>query len=336
MRWFFGWALFLTTLVSGSSVASAQYQAPDCGAPAGAGNGGDCNSYLDGCDCVGNWLDNTYVWGGGDVYKSIGDRITNINGGQGALTSSFGLVGGFNTGFALGDSKIRGQVGASYGIYDLEGRIALAPGATTSEQQVYFTTGVYKRGDMVHDCDRISWGVVIDAFNASQWGVNANEINLGQFRGIFGYALDECTEIGVWGTLNAWDDNAAVTVGGAPGVLSPIRAQNQANLYLKRNTQFGAQVMAYVGFFDPADISDWQFGMNINAPLSHNWGVYSNFNYVIPGATAGPAGSGQEQFNVGVGLVYYFGGKAVSPSVTGQQGLPLLNVANNGSFLVTD
>src|SRR5690349_10797900 len=61
---------------------------------------------------TGGFLANTYVWVGADSYKSIGERITNINGGTGALTSSFGAVGGFNSGFGFGDSPIRFQAGA--------------------------------------------------------------------------------------------------------------------------------------------------------------------------------------------------------------------------------
>jgi hypothetical protein len=291
-----------------------------------------------GCGCIGNWHDNTYVFGGGDVYKSLGDRITNINGGTGGLTNSFGTVVGFNTGFGLGGSRIRGQVGASYGIYDFEGRLRLVPGEDEDEveEQVFFTTGIYKRGDMLHDCDPISWGLVGDIFYADHWGVNANEIDLAQLRGIFGYALSEWTEVGVWGTFHVNDDRAAVTVAGAPGVLRPIRAMNQANAYVKRNTEFGADITGYVGVLDNATIGDWQFGLLGHAPISCNWSVYGNFNYVVPSAAAGPEGSGEEQFNISFGLAYYFGGKARSPSVTGQAGLPLLNVANNGSFLVTD
>lgn len=289
-----------------------------------------------GSDYFGSMLENTSVFAGGDVYKSVGERITNINGGVGALTASFGTVFGFNTGFGLGDSRIRGQFGASYGIYDLEGRLRIVPQATNVEEQMFVTAGVYKRGDMLNDSDPISWGVVYDVFCAEGWGVNSNTIGLGQLRGVFGYALTQSTEVGVWATLNVDSDRAAVTVAGAPGLRSTIRSMNQANLYVKQNTAFGAQITGYVGAFDNADIGDWQFGMIGQAPLSCNWSLYSNFNYVVPGSGAGPRGSGEEQFNVSAGLAYYFGGKAQSPSVTGQAGLPLLNVANNGSFLVTD
>jgi hypothetical protein len=305
----------------------------------------DCASSCDGCACgascgcgdacLGNWLDNTVIFSGADIYKSIGDRLTNINGGTGSLTSSFGGVTGFNTGFRLGDLDLRGQFGASYGLYDPRGRLAIVPQSTDVEQQAFVTTGVYKRGDVARD-ERLSYGTVVDAFLSDNWGINANEVELGQLRGIVGYALSEQLEVGAWGTAHLWHDQAAVTVAGAPGVRREVRAANQVNGYLRRNTNFGGSLMGYLGVFDQADIQSWQFGATGITPLSSSFSLYGNFNYAVPGASAGPNGSGEEQFNIQFGLAYFFGGKAVSRTVTGQQGLPLLNVANNGSFLITD
>jgi hypothetical protein len=286
-------------------------------------------------DCLGNWYDNTVFFAGVDTFKSIGDRLTNINGGTGSLTGSFGGVAGFNTGVALGDSNLRGQIGGSYGLYDPRGRLGIVPQATDVEQQAFLTTGVFKRGD-IENCDRLSYGFVMDAVFAENWGINANSINLGQLRGIVGYALNERTEVGGFATAHLWDDQAAVTVAGAPGVRRTVRGANQFNTYVRRNTDYGASLMAYIGAFDQADIQAWQFGLNGEAPLSCHCTLYGNFNYAVPGASAGPNGSGEEQFSAQIGLAYYFGGKAVSRSVTGQRGLPLLDVANNGSFLITD
>lgn len=338
MRKFFGWALLNAALIGWGGTSFAEEQStPNC-------NGGDvtyqssqCDSnYCNCCECPGNCFDNTMVFAGADVYKSIGDRITNINGGTGALTSSFGGVTGFNTGVGLGDSGLRGQFGASYGAYDPKGRIRLTPDSTDAEEQEFVTAGVYKRGDMLHGCDPLSYGVVCDAFFANNWGVNANDIDMGQLRGIVGYALNPCMEVGAFGTAHLWDDDAAVTVAGAPGVRREVRAANQINGYVRYNSAFGASIMAYAGGFDEADIQSWQFGLTGEAPISCCCSLYGNFNYAAPSAKAGPTGSGEEQFAIQFGLAYYFGGKAVSRSVTGQQGLPLLDVANNGSFLVTD
>lgn len=281
-------------------------------------------------------LANTYVWLGADTYKGLGERITNINGGTGALTSSFGAVGGFNSGFGFGDSPVRFQVGASYGIYDFRGRIRLVPNDTETEKQMFFTAGIYKRGDMSVERDPLSWGVVYDVFQAKQWGVNANDINLSQVRGIIGYALNESTEVGVWGTFGVNNDRAAVTVAGAPGVQSTIHPMNQTNFYVKQNFAFGGQVTGYVGVLDGSDIGKWQVGLNGQIPLSPSWAAFASANYVVPRNPSGPTGSGQEQFSAQVGLAYYFGGNAQNPSVTGNRGLPLLDVASNRTFLITD
>lgn len=189
---------------------------------------------------------------------------------------------------------------------------------------------------MVNDCDRVSYGAVLDVFTTDNWGVNANSINLGQVRYMAGYALSDKFEIGGFGSAHLWDDQAAVTVAGAPGVQRTVRAANSLNGYLRGNTAFGGQLMAYTGGFDGADIQGWQFGLAGEAPLSNWFSLYSNFNYAVPSANSGATGSGEEQFNIQFGLAYYLGGKAVSPSVTGQKGLPLFDVANNSSFLVTD
>jgi len=306
-----------------------------------------CSCCSDPCDCseacshccapsMGSLLDNTVIFAGADTYKSIGERLTNINGGTGSLTGSFGGLTGFNTGFGIGESALRGQIGASYGLYDPRGRIRLVPQAINAEEQVFITAGVYKRGDMQYTADPLSYGVVVDAFMADNWGINANELELGQLRGIVGWALNDRFEVGGFGTAHVWDHQASVTVAGAPGVRREVRAANQMNGYLRGNTPFGASLMGYAGAFDRADIQAWQFGLTGDAPLSQWFSLYGNFNYAVPSAGAGPAGSGEEQFAMQIGLAYYFGGKAASPTVTGQRGLPLLDVANNSSFLITD
>jgi hypothetical protein len=308
-----------------------------CNYGASCGCAGACGC-ADACGCapaLGNWFDNTVIFSGADIYKSIGDRLTNINGGTGSLTSSFGGVTGFNTGFALGDLALRGQFGASYGLYDPRGRLAIVPQSTDVEQQAFVTTGVYKRGDALRD-DPWSYGTVVDAFMSDNWGINANEVEVGQVRGILGYALSERFEVGAFGTAHLWHDSAAVTVAGAPGVRREVRAANQMNGYLRGNTLAGGSLMGYLGLFDNADIQDWQFGLTGESPLSQYFSLYGNFNYAVPSARAGAAGSGEEQFNIQFGVAYFFGGKAASPSVTGQRGLPLLDVANNGSLLITD
>jgi hypothetical protein len=285
-------------------------------------------------------LSGTYVFGAIDTYKSIGERITNINGGTGALTGSMGGVAGINSGFEFGSSNIGIQGGASYGIYDPKGRLRLIPDDRSEETQLFYTAGVFKRSDMAAVdptiLDRISAGIVYDGFHAENWGVNGNDIELSQARGSLGFAITPSTEIGVWGTIALDTDQAAITVAGAPGVRSTIRAMNQANGYVKHNFDFGGEVMAYYGVLNEADIGEWQFGLAARAPLSDNWSAIASANYVNPQTPKGPLGSGQEQFSASVGLAYNFGGNAAASTVSGNSNLPLLDVASQRSFLITD
>jgi hypothetical protein len=70
--------------------------------------------------------------------------------------------------------------------------------------------------------------------------------------------------------------------------------------------------------------------------LSDYTALYGLFTFSFPSSETGVIGSLEEEWAFGAGLVYYLGGKAVSPTVSGRKGLPLLPVANNGTFLLTN
>lgn len=283
------------------------------------------------CDCLGNWLDNTQVWLGADAYKSIGDAgLGNFNPLPFAVGNSFGTVGGLNTAFGLGGSRIRAQVGGSYGLYDFPGRTI--GNARELETQCFLTAGIYKRSNICCG-DRIAWGVVYDQFFANNWGWAANPVYLGQFRGIVGYALNECNEVGVWGTVYTNTDTAFFTFPGA-GPLR-IHATNQLNGFWRHNWELGASTMVYAGVADQGNTARFVTGLIGQMPLNDCWSAYGNCTYVTSQGPLGPVAAAQEQWNIGFGLMYSFGGKARSWNVSGQQGLPLLPVANNGTFLIT-
>jgi len=300
-------------------------------APASSSWGG-CDSCCDGCSdgCgVGTWWENTLFSFGGEAYKSLGDTFPPPGANEGFMDSA-GLVGTFNTGFSLWRlDNIRGQIGASYGVYDFKGRDSSTTNSS-AEQQTFVTLGVYKRSEVAYG-DRLSWGLVYDQFWAHQWGLFASELYVGQVRGIIGYATSDWNEFGVWGAFRTTGDNS---VGGiAP---PPVRAMNQYNVYWRHNFDFGGQSMLYIGGNDPADIGSWLFGFLGQAPLNDYLGLYGNFVFSEPGSATGVVGSNEQEWAFGAGVTWYFGGKSVSPTVSGQKGLPLLPVANNGSFLITN
>ncbi|MEX2112589.1 MAG: DUF6666 family protein [Pirellulales bacterium] len=270
-------------------------------------------------DEFGTWWDNTLVSFGGEAFKSLGDFY--FSGPFAfASTNSSGVVGSVNSAFQLLEgSPVRGQIGASYGIYDFKGRETVS--RNEPEQQLFVTLGVSKRSDVLHD-DRLSWGIVWDQLAAFNWGALSRDETLGQVRSLVGWAVGPRDEIGFWG---------------AYGVLETsfhLRAANQSNLFWRHNYDFGGQTMLWFGGNTVADAS-WLVGSFGEAPLSNALALYGNFTFSIPGASASPWGSVEELWAFGAGLTYYFGAKSVRPSVSGRQGLPLLPVANNGTFLPT-
>ncbi len=286
------------------------------------------------CEGFGTWRENTLVWFGGEAYKSLGDFTPPAAFVAGYMDSA-GFVGGFNTGFQLiEDSPIRGQVGASYGVYDLKGRDTVSQ--SSSEQQTFITLGVSKRSDVLHG-DQLSWGLVYDQFWAHQWGLIAGELYVGQVRGLVGWAVDDYNEFGVWGAFRTTGDNSvSPDVGVLTAPIQPVRAMNQYNVFWRRYYDFGGQTMIWLGGNDPADVGSWLVGALGQAPLNDYVSLYGNFTFSLPGSATGVVGSNEEMWAFGVGLSYSFGGKADNRSVSGRQGLPLMPVANNGSFLITN
>ncbi len=280
----------------------------------------DCSASGCGCGCVGTWHDNTSAFFAGDGWNSIADDDDNNN---------FGFRLGFNSGFALGDSTLRGQFGLSYGAYDFHGRESSdTPEAASIEEQIFLTGGVYKRSDVCCG-DYLSYGLVYDAMITDNTGERAASIEIGQVRGVVGYALNEASEVGMWAAFRIDNDRVA-------GI--PYRAMDQVNFFWHYNWIYGADTTAYLGWSD--DPGMLVLGLNGQAPLSSSTALFGNVVYNLPSTGGGDARVGvddafnQETWNVTFGLVYYFGGKAVSRNVSGNAGLPLLPVADNGTFML--
>ncbi len=279
------------------------------------------------CDCPyrpshEGWFENTCVFLAGDGWKNIFDDDDNNN---------FGFRTGFNMGFDLpGDRAMRGQVGLSYGAYDFHGREALLSKDNSVEQQIFGTAGIYKRSSVAYD-DRIAWGVVCDVMASESAGERTDPLRLAQLRTYLGYALSERNEVGTWMAFRLTKDYAArqrVTV----------NVTDQVNLFWHRVWELGGDTTVYVGWAD--DPGDVVVGLSGRVPLNERSALFGNVHYIIPSTTSGDIHAtlgtddmfSQEAWNVTFGIVFYRGGKAVSPNVSGVFGLPLLPVADNGSF----
>jgi hypothetical protein len=296
-----------------AATCAAAMAAPSC-------DGDECCGY-------GSFWDNTALFFAADGWRTRADDD---------YPGNFGFRTGFNSGIGWWDSPIRLQAGASYAGYDLDGRDG-DPGAdpftnASVEEQFIVTLGVYKRSDICVD-DPWAWGGVIDFLYDDHFGEEAEEVFLRQGRGYIGYALDEANEIGSWFAVHL---NWARYISDAQGS-TRVRGADQLNFFWHRNYDFGGDTWLYAGVVE--EPGEFSLGLAGQAPLSHSVALFGGFTYVIPSAPAGdPVIIGQNYseayWNVSFGIVWYPGWKAANDTVSGHAGLPLLPVADNGSFLV--
>ena len=316
--------LAVVVLVAGAALAQDFELASYCGE---AVEGSEVQAECYASDCTascygrGRLCDNTAFFFAGDGWKTTADYFLNNN---------FGCRFGFNTGIGPATFPIRGQIGLSLGGYDFFGRGLAKP--KSAETQIFLTMGAYKRSNVCRG-ERLCYGVVWDIMNGHNFGVLASNITLHQIRGRVGYALNARNELGLWSAFRMGDDDLVLD----DTFTTPIHAMNQVNFYWQHNWPVGADTMAYIGIAD--DPGDFVLGVRGHAPLSRRTALFGGVHYIVPSTSAANykelLGSYMEEtWNVSFGLVFYPGAKAISRTVSGHAGLPLLPVADNGTFAV--
>jgi hypothetical protein len=275
-----------------------------------------CDSCLSGC---GRLRDNMEFFFAGDGWA---DELDDDD------ANNFGFRTGLNAGIPLlRDRGIGLQIGASLGFYDLMGR-AEGDGLGI-EDEFMLTTGLFKRSDVCRG-SRISWAIVYDhQFHNDIGEGGAHYISLGQFRGMIGYALSARNEIGFWMTQTNRDEDIITPLAtvGAAWMAEPV---NQYNAFWHRNWEYGGDTTLYCG--TASDPGEFVVGLSGRAPLNPRWALFGGVHYIKPSAAAGVPGYEQEIWNVTAGLVFYPGCKARACTVSGNRWLPLLPVADNGTF----
>lgn len=264
------------------------------------------------------------AFGGFDTFKGVSDAF---------LNSNFGVVGGVNSAIPLMESGISWQLGMSYGIYDLDGRVALENPAE-SQQQTFVTTGFFHKA---HGDQRLSFGIVYDWMLNNNWGILGTDPTMGQWRGQIEYALSDCNSIGLWGCSR---DLGARTFALGDAALVENRAISQGSIFWHHKFAAGADSWLFVGLPErdrlsgDGSLGDWTFGANVQVPLTDALALYANGSYFRPSQAAGVEAQIENGYDVGMGVVWYFGRHAVSHSINGACGLPYMSVANNTTFLV--
>jgi len=284
-----------------------------------------CEGGCDSCDC---WpgCDNCpssslTVFAGVESWRGVSEiDWPNNNGG------SFGFNYGTSFGI-LKDAGIGFQIGGSYGIYDWSGRSSVAD-QTSAQQQIFLTTGFFTKADAD---SHWSAGVVYDFMINTNFGAAASDGTLGQWRGQIGYALSTRNEIGLWGAARDRSINQSdLTYHGV----------DQLNLFWHHKFEQGADSSLWIGVPDhtklggTGSLGELILGCTFSVPISDYAALYTNAQYMAPSSRPGDLGSTEDTWNIGFGIAFYVGGNARTRTVAGSCWSPLMNVANNGTFMV--
>jgi hypothetical protein len=299
-----------------------------CEQSCGACDGCCCHLGCDGeCERVG-----IVGFEGLDSFKGIAD---------GSYQSNFGEVTGVNVGSAmrgLEDYGFGWQTGLSYGVYDFDGRSSTIENPARAQTQLFVTTGFFRKAK----CNqRVSFGLVYDWMFNEQWGVYGASPTLGQWRGQIEYAFSGCNAMGLWACKRDLGAQQTFTVENfEEGVTITNRAISQVNLFWHHKFCSGADSYLYIGIPDhgrldgDGSLIDWTVGASVQVPLSESLALYANGAYFHPSASAGDGAAVESGYNVGMGIVWHFGGCARNHAINGKCADPYMPVANNSNFLV--
>jgi hypothetical protein len=248
--------------------------------------------------------------------------------------SNNGMSTGFNYGTwlpGLKDYGIGFQFGASYGIYDWNGRGSYNDNFY-AQQQIFITSGFFHKAD---SNSRLSVGLAYDWMVNDNFGIAASDGTLGQWRSQVGYALNPHNEVGVWAAVR----DRTFTQDSLFGPLT-YRGVDQCNLFWHHKYAQGTDSYLWFGFPDhtklggDGSLGDFIIGGSFNVPISDHVALYSNVQYMHPSSSPGLVAAMEDTWNIGFGIAFYPGRNARTCTVSGSRWTPLLNVANNGTFMV--
>jgi hypothetical protein len=253
---------------------------------------------------------------------------------EGSGENNNGFSYGVNYGTRLGAltdyTGIGAQLGASYGLYDLNGRSS-GFHDNRIQQQTFVTAGVFRPADRLTN---FSFGVVWDGMFNADFGQYAVSPFLSQLRYQIAYALNAQHEVGVWGTNRLSGDTFNLG-----GPLS-YRAVDQINLFWHHRFAFGGDGWTWVGVPDhtklggSGSLGAYTFGGTLTAPLSPCFAAFTSLQYMAPSARTGTAAAMEETFYVTLGVTFYPYANSRASNVSGNCWMPYMPVANNGTFLV--
>ena len=249
-----------------------------------------------------------------------------------------GIRVGFNFASKMGSfSEMTGigmQIGASAGVYEWGGTDYRMQNQEMVETQGFLTYGFYRRPT---ECCRLTGGVVQDWMFNDNFGVFGKCPTLSQLRGQMGYAVSASNEFGVWGTAHVVSSTLNVDYFGP----TKWQSVNHLSGYWHHkwyacgpDTWVSVGVPSYDRLAGGGSLGDYLVTASSMCPLSDAVGIFSSVTYLHQSGRLGGTNAADEAWNFTVGLALYPYRNARSTTVAGQRWMPLMPVANNGSFLV--
>jgi hypothetical protein len=252
---------------------------------------------------------------------------------EGIGPSNFGEVTGANAAMpAYEPWGIGWQLGASYGTYDFSGRPPPATQLTGAQQQIFVTTGFFRRA---RNGQRLSFGFVHDWMINNNYSQFALSPTLSQWRGQLEWAMSGRNSLGLWGTVH---DKSYIR--DRPDNHNQFRAISQINVFWHHRYAFGADTWLRIGmplskkFLGSSLAGSAILGATAQMPLNEQLALYANAMYMAPNTAAGPIGASRDTYNISMGFAWYPGRNARTPNVNGGCWLPYMPLGNNGNFLV--
>jgi hypothetical protein len=239
-------------------------------------------------------------------------------------SGSFGFDQGVNWGAPV--PCFGGSLGMQFGINATQSNLCGADFTDEKRYQVFLTGGVFRRVDW-----GLQGGLVVD-YLTDDWYAR---YNVTQIRSEVSWVFPCAHELGFWFTASANNDTALSQFNAANAAMNGNETFEGTDLYAffyrHRLSQVeGGQCRVYAGFTGD---SDGLIGADFRLPLACDVALETGFTYLVPNEPGGQAGRGfvEESWNVAISLVWYPGARTAYAS---DYFAPLMNVADNGSFMV--
>lgn len=249
-----------------------------------------------------------------------------------------GLRTGFNLATRLGGlSEATGiglQVGASLGIYDWAGTDYRMQHQEKVQSQGFLTYGFFRKPD---ENSAIVAGIVQDWMFNETFGVFGQNPTLSQLRGQLGYAASASNEYGIWGTVHVVNNTKTIPNFG-PTLYESV---DQLSGYWHHkwfaggpDTWISVGVPAHSRLTGQGSLGDYVVSATALCPFSDAVSSFSSVTYMHQSGGLGARSATDDAWNFVVGISIYPGRNARATNIAGHRWMPLLPVANNGSFLV--